>query len=176
MEDVAAQRQEARAVADPDVRAAPEDDAYGGAAVLLTARLDSVCPGGDDGHAEEVRVMDARRLRRLATLVLTATVLLPAMLASAEQMASRADDTGLSRRADLVRVHEALSGAEVAKALAAQGLSAGEVERRLAQLSAEDLDRLAANLEQIQAAGSVPDYVWILLAAFLAVSSLAIIF
>jgi ParB-like chromosome segregation protein Spo0J len=108
--------------------------------------------------------------------VLTAIVLLPAMPASAERIASRADDTGGARRADLVRVHEALSGAEVAKALAAQGLSAGEVERRLAQLSAEDLDRLAANLEQVQAAGNVPNYVWILLAAFLAVSTLAIIF
>jgi hypothetical protein len=74
------------------------------------------------------------------------------------------------------QAREVLAQAEVAKALAAQGLPAGEIERRLAQLSAEDLQRLAANLEQIQAAGSVPDYVWILLAAFLAVSTLAIIF
>ena len=42
----------------------------------------------------------------------------------------------------------------------------------LAQLSSEDVRRLAANLEQVQAAGSVPEYVWILLAAFLAVSTL----
>jgi uncharacterized small protein (DUF1192 family) len=120
--------------------------------------------------------MVTRRLRRLATLVLTAIVFLPAMPASAERIASRADDTRDSRRADLARVQQALSGAEVGKALAAQGLSAGEVEQRLAQLSAEDLDRLAANLEQVQAAGNVPNYVWILLAAFLAVSTLAIIF
>jgi hypothetical protein len=120
--------------------------------------------------------MGARRLRRLATLVLIAMVLLPAMPASAERIASRGDDADGSRGADLARVHDALAGAEVAKALAAQGLSAGEVDERLAQLSAEDLDRLAANLDQVQAAGSVPEYVWILLAAFLAVSTLAIIF
>jgi hypothetical protein len=120
--------------------------------------------------------MGARRLRRLATLVLIAVVLLPAMPASAEPIASRGDDAAGSRRADLARVHDALAGAEVAKALAAQGLSAAEVDERLAQLSAEDLDRLAANLDQVQAAGKVPDYIWILLAAFLAVSTLAIIF
>ena len=117
-----------------------------------------------------------RRLRLFGSLLLTVIVLLPAMPASAERIASRADDTAASRVADQARVQEALSGAEVAKALAAQGLSAREIEERLAQLSAEDLDRLAANLDQVQAAGSVPNYVWILLAAFLAVSTLAIIF
>jgi len=120
--------------------------------------------------------MGARRLRRLVTVMLTAIVLLPALPASAERIASRGDDTPSSRPADLVRVQEALASAEVAKALAAQGLSAGEVDQRLAQLSAEDLERLAANLDQVQAAGKVPDYIWILLAVFLAVSTLAIIF
>ncbi len=76
----------------------------------------------------------------------------------------------------MAQVREALAHGEVARALAAQGLSASEVEQRLARLSGEDLRRLAANLEQVQAAGSVPQYVWILLAAFLAVSTLAIIF
>jgi hypothetical protein len=120
--------------------------------------------------------MGSRWVRRLVALVLTALVLLPALPASAERIASRAGDTTESRHADLTRVREALSGAEVAKALAAQGLSAAEVEQRLAQLSAEDLERLAANLDQVQAAGRVPEYIWILLAVFLAVSILAIIF
>jgi uncharacterized small protein (DUF1192 family) len=119
--------------------------------------------------------MGARRLRGLATFMLTAIVLLPAMPVCAERLASRGED-GDARAAGVARVQEALDHAEVAKALAVQGLSAGEVEQRLAQLSAEDLERLAANLDQIQAAGNVPDYVWILLAAFLAVSTLAIIF
>jgi hypothetical protein len=119
--------------------------------------------------------MASRWARRLVALVLTALVLLPALPASAERIASRAGDTSEARQADLTRVRDALSRAEVVKALAAQGLSAAEVEERLAQLSAEDLDRLAANLDHVQAAGRVPEYIWILLAVFLAVSTLAII-
>ncbi|HEX9186787.1 MAG TPA: PA2779 family protein [Vicinamibacteria bacterium] len=113
--------------------------------------------------------MGVRRRRRLLTVLLTAIVLLPAMPASAERIASRGEEADATRPADLAHVRAALTHPEVAKALAAQGLSAAEVEGRLAQLSAEDLQRLAANLEQVQAAGSVPKYIWILLAAFLAV-------
>ena len=119
--------------------------------------------------------MGAWRLRRLLAAFLTAIVLQPAAV-SAERIASRGEEAGALRPASAGQAWEVLAQAEVAKALAAQGLPAGEIERRLAQLSAEDLQRLAANLEQIQAAGSVPNYVWILLAAFLAVSTLAIIF
>jgi len=120
--------------------------------------------------------MGARRLRRLLAVLSTVVVLLPAMPASAERIASRGEDVDASRPARLAQVREALAQAEVAEALAAQGLSAGEIEQRLGRLSAEDLQRLAANLDQIQAAGSVPNYVWIILAVFLAVSTLAIIF
>jgi hypothetical protein len=120
--------------------------------------------------------MDARRLRRLVAVLLTGIVLLPATPAAAERIASRGDDAPVPGPADLARVQEALAGVEVANALAAQGLSAAEVEQRLGELSADDLERLAANLDQVQAAGKVPEYVWILLAAFLAVSTLAIIF
>lgn len=120
--------------------------------------------------------MGAWRLRRLLTALLIALVLLPAMPAFAERIASRGEDEGTSRPAAVAQVREVLAQAEVAKALAAQGLSPGEVEQRLARLSAEDLQRLAGNLEQVQAAGSVPEYVWIILAVFLAVSTLAIIF
>jgi len=119
--------------------------------------------------------MGPRRLRRLLAAFLTAIVLLPTAV-SAERIASRGEDPGVARAADVAHAREALARAEVARALAAQGLSAGEIESRLARLSAEDLQRLAANLDQVQAAGSVPEYVWILLAAFLAVSTLAIIF
>jgi hypothetical protein len=125
--------------------------------------------------SEEVRTMGPRRLRRLLAAFLTAIVLLPTAV-SAERIASRGEDPGVARLADVAHAREALARAEVARALAAQGLSAGEIESRLARLSAEDLQRLAANLDQVQAAGSVPEYVWILLAAFLAVSTLAIIF
>jgi hypothetical protein len=120
--------------------------------------------------------MDARRLRRLVAVILSALLLQPAMPASAERIASRGEDGDASRPAEVARVRAALERTEVAKALAAQGLSAAGIEQRLERLSAEDVERLAANLEQVQAAGSVPEYVWIILAVFLAVSTLAIIF
>ena len=60
-------------------------------------------------------------------------------------------------------------------ALAAHGLSAAEVDQRLGRLSDQDLQSLASNLDQIQAAGTVPKYIWILLAIFLAVSIIVLI-
>jgi hypothetical protein len=74
-----------------------------------------------------------------------------------------------SRQADLDEVHALLAREEVAKALAARGLPPGEVEQRLTRLSDEDLRSLAANASQIQAAGDVPKYIWILLAVLLVV-------
>ena len=62
-----------------------------------------------------------------------------------------------------------LARGDVAKALAARGLAPHEVEQRLAQLSDEDLRSLAANVDQIQAAGDVPQYIWILLAVLIVV-------
>ena len=64
----------------------------------------------------------------------------------------------------------------MAQALAAHGLRPEEIEGRLAELSPEDLRSLAANVEQVQAAGNVPNYIWILLGIFLAVSILAAVF
>ena len=75
--------------------------------------------------------------------------------------------------ADLAKVRDVLARQEVAKALAAHGLPSQEVEQRLAQLSAADLRSLARNVDQVQAAGTVPNYIWILLGIFLAVSILA---
>lgn len=78
--------------------------------------------------------------------------------------------------ASLAKVRDVLARNEVAKALAAHGLSQTEVERRLVELSPEDLRPLAANVDQVQAAGSVPNYIWILLGILLAVSILAAVF
>jgi hypothetical protein len=77
---------------------------------------------------------------------------------------------------DLEKVRAVLAEQEVAEALAAHGLSHDEVEQRLAELSPEELRSLAANIDQVQAAGAVPKYIWILLGIFLAVSILAMIF
>ena len=95
--------------------------------------------------------------------------------AAAERIASRTDPAAEARSADLARVSDALAQAGVARALAAQGLSAQEVEDRLGRLSDEDVRRLAANLEQVRAAGAVPNYIWILLGIFLAVSIIVMI-
>jgi hypothetical protein len=86
---------------------------------------------------------------------------------------SKAADT---READLATIESFLAHDEVAQALAAQGLSAEEVEQRLARLSAEDLSALAANVDQIQSAGAVPNYIWVLLAILMGVMILATIF
>ena len=117
-----------------------------------------------------------KRRRRLWGGFLAALVLLPTAPLSAERIASRAEDTAVARQAELTQIRETLARDEVARALAARGLSAGQVEERLTRLSNEDLRRLAANLDQIQAAGEVPKYIWILLAVFLVASTLAIIF
>ena len=50
----------------------------------------------------------------------------------------------------------------MAQALAATGLSGDEVEQRVAQLSAEDLSSLAANVDQIQSAGGMSTGAWLL--------------
>jgi hypothetical protein len=89
--------------------------------------------------------------------------------AAAGPIASKDDDVVSSRQADLAQVRDVLARDEVAKALSSRGLSPPEVERRLAQLSEEDLRSLSANLSQIQAAGQVPNYIWILLAILIIV-------
>ncbi len=55
-------------------------------------------------------------------------------------------------------------------------MSREEVELRVAQLSPEDLSALAAHLNQIQAAGNVPNYIWILLAILIGVTIIATVF
>jgi hypothetical protein len=82
---------------------------------------------------------------------------------------SKAADT---READLARVESFLARDEVAQALADNGLSPDEVEQRLARL----LSALAANVDQIQAAGEVPKYIWIILAVLMVVTILATVF
>jgi hypothetical protein len=81
-----------------------------------------------------------------------------------------------TRDADLAQIRDVLARQEVARALADRGLASEEVEERLARLSDEDLRALAGNVEQIQAAGAVPEYIWILLGVFLAVSILVMVF
>jgi hypothetical protein len=121
-------------------------------------------------------VLGKNRAVRLAfgLALLTAAFAAPA---HASVILSKAEDVpSASRARSLEDAREALARNEVAIALAAHGLSAEEIDQRLNRLSDEDLRLLASNLDQIQAAGDVPKYIWILLAVFLAVSILVIIF
>ena len=113
--------------------------------------------------------------KRLA-LLCTALLLAPALPALAERAPSRAEDAAASRARDLAEVRNLAARDDVARALAGQGLSAREVDTRLTRLSDEDLRRLAANLDQIQAAGNVPNYIWILLGILIAVTIIATVF
>jgi hypothetical protein len=109
-------------------------------------------------------------------LIVAGLTLAAAPLASAGHIASKGDDTASAARGrDLQGVKDVLAREEVGRALAAHGLSADEVAQRLDRLSDEDLASLAANVDQIQAAGDVPKYIWILLAIFLAVSIIVLI-
>lgn len=120
--------------------------------------------------------MSEKRLRRLGIRLVAALVLAPPMPAMASVIPSKAEDATVSRETDLAQVRDALARDEVAKALAAHGLRAEEVQQRLDRLSDEDLRSLAANVDQIQAAGDVPKYIWVLLAIFLALTILFMVF
>ncbi len=79
--------------------------------------------------------------------------------------------------ADLAAIHAVLGHDDVARALAENGLTPGEIEVRLAQLSPEEVHALASQIDQLQAAGvNVPRYIWILLAVFLGVLIVTAIF
>ena len=109
-------------------------------------------------------------------IVVGAAVLALALPAGAGVIQSKAEEAPSAIRAhDLQQAKDLLARQEVGQALAAHGLSADEVSQRLDRLSDEDLASLAANIDQIQAAGDVPKYIWILLAIFLAVSIIVLI-
>ncbi|MDX1384886.1 MAG: PA2779 family protein [Thermoanaerobaculia bacterium] len=74
--------------------------------------------------------------------------------------------------ADVATVREFLSHPEVTRALERAGVASEDWEDRLAGLSAEDLAHFADNVEQLQAAGDVPTYIWLLLAALIVVTIL----
>ena len=120
-------------------------------------------------------VHGARAGRTIATLL---AVLWVASTLAAAPIPSKATDNAapVSSHADRTAIQDSLARQEVAEALAAHGLSAEEVQQRLAQLSAEDLSVLAANLDQIQAAGAVPNYIWILLAILIGVTIIVTVF
>ena len=120
--------------------------------------------------------MDDTRARRLVWLLSAAFLPGSTLPAMAERIASRAESQPTIRSADLARVSDIVARDEVARALATHGLTPEQVDERLVRLSNDDLRRLAANLDQIQAAGNVPNYIWILLGVLIAVTIIVTVF
>ena len=118
--------------------------------------------------------MTRERRGRAAVAVLALLGLAAPSLAA--PIPSKAADPVRSQQADRAAVQAFLARQEVVHALAARGLSADEVQRRVAQLSPQDLSTLASHLDQIQAAGEVPKYIWILLAILIGVTIIVTIF
>ena len=118
-------------------------------------------------------------MKRMNSLQTVAAAVLLGLLAPAASWSaaipSKAEAVP-ARDADLAQVGDVLSREEVARVLAERGLPPEEVAQRLARLSDEDLQSLAFDVDQIQAAGEVPRYIWILLGVFLAVSILVMVF
>ena len=115
--------------------------------------------------------------RSIVVLLSLVALGLPAV-AGAGALPSRAQEapSASDPAADRARIEAVLARQEIAQALTAQGIAQEDVERRLAELSPEDLRSLARNVDQVQAAGNVPNYIWILLGILLAVTILATVF
>ncbi len=129
-------------------------------------------------YFREVHAM-AKQCTRLLSLTLAALLSLaqPAVSIAGTIPSKDTDSPGTSSgQAELAQLRDALARSEVGKALSARGLLPPEVEQRLAQLSAEDMRSLASNLNQIQAAGDVPHYIWVLLAVAIVVWILVTLF
>lgn len=114
-------------------------------------------------------------LRRLVIAALGFLALVAAFAPPAQALpAPSKTDAGQAlsdREADLAALGALLDNEEVGEALAAQGFSREQVNERLAQLSADELNALASQTEQLQAAGQggVPNYIWILIAVLIVV-------
>ncbi|HVS30311.1 MAG TPA: PA2779 family protein [Thermoanaerobaculia bacterium] len=67
-----------------------------------------------------------------------------------------------SRDADIAIVRDVAANDQVAKVLASNGFTQEEIDQRLARMSSSDLQQLANNLDQLQAAGLTrQEWTWI---------------
>lgn len=103
------------------------------------------------------------RLSLAVAVIVIVMVSMAAPLAAAPVPSkTAASQTVAERQADLSTVREAVAIEGVAAALAAQGFTREQVETRIASLSNEDLQSLASNIEQVQAAGLTNEqWMWI---------------
>lgn len=86
-----------------------------------------------------------------------------------------ADQALDERNRDLAALDSVLDQDAVAGVLAAHGFTRQEVNERLAQLSPQEVNALASQVEQLQAAGQrVPTYIWVLIAVLIVVAIVSI--
>ena len=103
-------------------------------------------------------------MSRKTLLVLALMFVFAAVPAFAGPAPSKtADNQSLeSRNADLALVRDVAANEQIASVLAANGFNQEEVNQRLAQMSSQDLQQLAQNLEQLQPAGLTrQEWIWI---------------
>jgi hypothetical protein len=121
--------------------------------------------------------MHSARLPRLVlaglALLLLAGALTPAAALPAPSKTAP-DQTLAERESDLASLAAVLDQEEVAAALAAQGFTREEVNLRLAQLAPEELSALANQVEQLQAAGQWPWWIWLVVAGVIVLAIVAI--
>ena len=102
-------------------------------------------------------------------------VLTPSVQALPTPSKTAADQSLAQRESDLATLGSALEHQEVMDVLAAQGFTRDQVNGRLAQLNPQELNALASQVDQLQAAGqSVPTYIWILIAVLIVVAIIAV--
>jgi hypothetical protein len=111
-------------------------------------------PPKTDGRCKEAFLRHSRALISILLILVSTRT-----FASAVPSKTSPDQTVAARNADLTTS----SGESdlVAQALVRQGFARSEVEGRLAQLSSQDVHRLAGGMDQLQAAGGVSRKQWV---------------
>ena len=75
-----------------------------------------------------------------------------------------------ARQIELAKIQALVDEPVIARVLTEHGFSSEEAHQRLARLSADEIQTLSSQIDQVQVAGAaVPQYIWILLAVFLGV-------
>ncbi len=112
-----------------------------------------------------------KRMSRSVMFLFILLVALTAVPSFAGVVPSKtADNQSLAQReADLALIRDVAANEQVASILAQRGFTQEQVNEKLAQLSSQDLNQLAQNLDQLQAAGLTrAEWLWIAIGAIAA--------
>lgn len=112
----------------------------------------------------------------VAAVVLALAALVAAPAAALPVPSKTAPDQSVAERdADLAKVRSVLQNDQVAQTLEAQGFTTEQAHERLAQLSPEELHYLSTQIDQLQAAGQMPYWFWVLIGVLLVIAIAAAI-